>query len=231
MDQEEIYRYLARSFPVWERLNAREQAGLAEHTAQVHYEKGARLHGAGTECIGVLFVMRGRLRAYMLSQEGREITLYRLGAGEICILSASCVLSEITFDVHIDAEEDTDALLTGAPYFSALCEQSIYAECFSYKLAAERFSDVMWAMQQLLFMRMDQRLAILLWDEFSKAGSDVIRLTHEQAARCMGSAREVVTRVLRYFVGEGIVSLSRGSIRLLDRKKLRALAFSGEEGV
>lgn len=96
MEQEEIYRYLARSFPVWERLNAREQAGLAEHTAQVHYEKGARLHGAGTECIGVLFVMRGRLRAYMLSQEGREITLYRLGAGEICILSASCVLSEIT---------------------------------------------------------------------------------------------------------------------------------------
>ena len=160
MEQEEIYRYLARSFPVWERLNAREQAGLAEHTAQVHYEKGARLHGAGTECIGVLFVMRGRLRAYMLSQEGREITLYRLGAGEICILSASCVLSEITFDVHIDAEEDTDALLTGAPYFSALCEQSIYAECFSYKLAAERFSDVMWAMQQLLFMRMDQRLAV-----------------------------------------------------------------------
>ena len=82
MEQEEIYRYLARSFPVWERLNAREQAGLAEHTAQVHYEKGARLHGAGTECIGVLFVMRGRLRAYMLSQEGREITLYRLGAGK-----------------------------------------------------------------------------------------------------------------------------------------------------
>ena len=147
--------------PVWERLNAREQAGLAEHTAQVHYEKGARLHGAGTECIGVLFVMRGRLRAYMLSQEGVRLRSTGWEQGEICILSASCVLSEITFDVHIDAEEDTDALLTGAPYFSALCEQSIYAECFSYKLAAERFSDVMWAMQQLLFMRMDQRLAIL----------------------------------------------------------------------
>lgn len=95
--------------------------------------------------------------------------------------------------MQIEAEEDSDVLLIGAPFFAQLAEHNIYVECFSYKVATERFSDVMWAMQQILFMSMDKRLAVFLWDELSKTEGDVVHLTHEQTAKYMGSAREVVT--------------------------------------
>jgi CRP/FNR family transcriptional regulator len=159
----------------------------------------------------------------MLSEEGREITLYRLQEGDVCVLSASCVLSTITFDVHVDAEVDSEVLLVHASVFAELSRQNVYVEKFSYQLATERFSDVMWTMQQVLFMSFDKRLAIFLLDEMNKAEEDTIRLTHEQIAKYVGTAREVVTRMLKYFSGEGIVSLSRGGIKILDKKKLRSL--------
>ena len=80
----------------------------------------------------------------------------------------------------------------------------------------------MWTMQQILFMGIDRRVAIFLWDEMLRNGP-VIPLTHDEIARCIGSAREVVTKVLRYFSQEGIVSLSRGKVTIIDREKLRAL--------
>src|SRR5665647_774079 len=153
----------------------------------------------------------------MLSENGKEITLYRLFAGDMCVLSASCVLSTITFDVHVDAEEDTELLLIRATYFESLSERNPFVECWAYKLATERFSSVMWAMQQILFMSMDKRLAVFLWDELSKTNNTTLKITHEQAARYMGSAREVVTRMLKYFAEEGIVQLSRGGIKIIDK--------------
>jgi len=151
------------------------------------------------------------------------VTLYRLSEGDMCVLSASCVLSTITFDVHVDTEVDTQLLLIRATYFEALSERNERVECWAYKLAAERFSDVMWAMQQVLFMSMDKRLAIFLWDEMTRTGNELLTITHEQAARYVGSAREVVTRMLKYFASEGIVELSRGGIKIVDKSKLRSL--------
>lgn len=96
-------------------------------------------------------------------------------------------------------------------------------------MATTRFSDVMWAMQQILFMGVDKRLAIFLWDETAKTGSNSIKMTHEQIARYMGSAREVVSRMLKYFAGEGIVALSRGEIRVMDKEKLSKLIYGPEQ--
>lgn len=198
-----------------------DRAALIRNTAPVSYKKGVSVHGAESECIGILLIRKGMLRTYLLSEEGREVTLFRLRDGDLCILSASCVMEAITFDVHVDAEEDTDALLINASFFSKLTERNIYVECSTYKVTVERFSDVMWAMQQILFMSMDKRLAVFLWDELSKAKGDIVRLTHEQIARYIGSAREVVSRMLKYFASEGIVELSRGGIKILDKGKLR----------
>ena len=158
-----------------------------------------------------------------MSEDGREITLYRLFKGDVCILSASCVLEAITFDVYIDAEEDTEALLIDAAAFRDLARQNIYVQNFGYQITTSNFSDVMWAMQQILFMGADKRLAIFLIDESSKNETDTISMTHEQIARLMGSAREVVSRMLKYFETEGMVKLSRGSVTITDRKKLRKL--------
>jgi len=213
----------ARNFSFWEHLTEKEKGTLCANTTVVRYNKGATIQSGSKGCLGVILVKAGQLRVYMLSEDGREITLYRLYEGDTCILSASCVLEAITFDVFIDAETDSELLLINSSVFHKLSEENIYVEAFGYKLATERFSDVMWAMQQILFMSFDKRLAIFLVDELSKSGSEDIKLTHEQIAKYMGSAREVVTRMLKYFVGEGIVELYRGGIRVLDKKKLRSL--------
>lgn len=209
--------------PFWEHLSYDEKEKILNNATLVSYKKGESVHSGNDDCIGILLVKRGQLRTYLLSEDGRDVTLYRLFEGEICILSASCVLDAITFDVFIDAEEDTDLLLINASTFKELTDNNIYVRCFGYEVAATRFSEVMWAMQQILFMRADKRLAIFLYDETTKNKTDQVNLTHAEIARYMGSAREVVTRLLKYFAGEGIVSLSRGGVKILDKKKLQSL--------
>ena len=168
-----------------------------------------------------MLVTSGQLRTYILSDDGREVTLYRLWKGDVCVLSASCVLSEVAFDVLIEAVEDTRVILLPLAYFRQLKEKNVYVELFTYRLATERFSDVMWSLQQILFMRADQRLAAFLWDEMARTGREELSYTHDQIARYMGSAREVVSRLLKYFSEEGIVKVSRGKILVTDRDKLK----------
>ena len=159
----------------------------------------------------------------MMSEEGKDITLYRLQRGDMCMLSASCVLEAITFDVFIDAEEESECYVISWPAFAAVSERNPDIKIFALETAVSRFSDVMWVMQQILFMSMDRRLAIFLSDEAARTGSDTITLTHGQIARYMGSAREVVSRMLKYFSNEKIVEVSRGGIRIVDKKRLRRL--------
>lgn len=214
---------LGAHFPFWSALTPEDRESLCRSTAQVRFARGTTLHD-GSRCTGVILVRSGCLRIYMLSEEGREITLYRLDAGDVCILSASCALQSITFDVLVDAEEDSECLVVGGCAFSALAEREPTVKIYALEETVSRFSDVMWVMQQILFMSMDRRLAIFLLDEAAKRGDDRIRLTHEQIARYMGSAREVVSRMLRYFAAEGLVEAGRGGITLLDRARLRAMA-------
>lgn len=206
----------------WDKLTSDEKNMLYENSQTRHFDKGVNIHSCNGNCLGVMLIKSGTMRVYMLSEEGREITLYRLSANDICILSASCVIKAITFDVFIDAEEDCEVLQISASAFRKLSEQNIYVEAFAYKLATERFSDVMWAMQQVLFMSFDKRLAVFLLDESAKSGN-IIKLTHEQIAKYTGSAREVVTRMLKYFAEEKMVKLSRGAVEIIDKEKMRKL--------
>ena len=144
--------------------------------------------------------------------------------GEVCILSASCVMDAVNIDLYIDAEEDTEALCISAGIFRQLMQENVYVRCYAYQMTAERFSDTMWTMQQILFMSADRRLAIFLTDELAKTGGADLRMTHDQMAKYMGSAREVVSRMLKYFAQEGWVRLYRGGVQVLDKKKLQALA-------
>ncbi|MFV0352084.1 MAG: Crp/Fnr family transcriptional regulator [Oscillospiraceae bacterium] len=221
LQQQDIER-VKDGFSFWDHLNKTEQEQLLNNTSVQLYSAGTFLRGSDSPCVGVLLVKKGVLRAYLLSDEGREITLYRMREGEICVLSAACVLDFFTFNTHIAAEEDCEVLLLSLPFFTSLMEQNIYAECFSYKMAADRFSDIMWAMQQVLFLSLDKRLAGFLLQK-SKREQGALKLTHEQIARDIGSTREVVTRMLKYFADEGVVKLSRGKIDIVDCVKLAAL--------
>ena len=215
---------LACAFPFWAQLTADEQEMLCRYARPVHYPKGARVHSPLESCVGILLLRTGQLRAYLLSEDGRDVTLYRLFGGEVCILSASCVMDSVNVDLYIDAEEDTEALCISAGIFRRLMQQNVYVRCYAYQLTAERFSDTMWTMQQILFMSADRRLAIFLTDELAKTGGDEVRMTHDQMAKYMGSAREVVSRMLKYFAQEGWVRLYRGGVQVLDKPKLQQLA-------
>ena len=189
----------------------------------MRFDAGAHVQGAGAGCAGVVFVRSGRLRAFMLSDQGREVTLFHVQPGECCVLAASCILPMITFDIALDAAEDSDLLVIDSQAFGTVSQENIHAEAFTYRQATERFSDCMWVMQQVLFMGLDARLAIWLLDEVARGGSRTIYATHDEIARHLGSAREAVSRMLKYFAREGLVSLSRGSVEIIDAKRLRRL--------
>ena len=208
-------------FPFWEQLNREEQQMVRENVLSQKMQKGDILHRGCGECSGIVHVAKGQLRVYIVSEEGREVTLYRLHQGDLCILSASCLMDAIVFDVMIEAVEKTELVVLPSPILTPIMEKNPLVELAMYKTVVERFSDVMWTMQQILFMGADKRVAHFLWDEMAKTGDMTIRLTHDEVARFIGSAREVVTKVLKYFVEEGAVALSRGKIEIIDKAKLR----------
>lgn len=218
---EAVYKEM---FPFWEEISEEEKELICQNSYTVTYPKGKNVHD-GSECSGVIIVRSGSLRVYIMSEEGKDITLYRLYKGDFCMLSASCVLDAVTFDVFVDAEEESECCVIGGSAFAAVSDRNPKIRIFALETAVSRFSDVMWVMQQILFMSMDKRLAIFLSDESARTGSDTIALTHGQIARYMGSAREVVSRMLKYFASEGIVEVSRGGVTILDKKRLRRLTL------
>lgn len=223
MIEKEELTYIRNRLDFWDKLSASEINMLENNIVKVSYNMGFNLHSTNSECLGVLLIKSGGLRVYILSEDGREVTLYRLSPDDVCILSASCILNSITFDVHIDAESKTDAYLINISAFSELSNHNVYMENFAYKHTIERFSDVMWAMEQILFMSLDKRLAIFLIDVMSKTNSTELHITQEQIAKYIGSAREVVSRMLKVFQSDGILEQSRSTIHIIDKEKLRKL--------
>ncbi len=212
------------NFPFWNKLAKNEQDYICKNAQSVSFSKGTNAHDS-SECSGVFFIRSGCLRVYIMSEDGKDITLYRLHKGDMCMLSASCVLQSVTFDVFIDAEEDSDCVVISGPAFASVSERNPDIKIFALELAVSRFSDVMWVMQQILFMSVDKRLAIFLIDESNRTNSDIIELTHEQIAKYMGSAREVVSRMLKYFANEGLVEVSRKGIKIINKPRLRNLTL------
>lgn len=219
----EILEELARLFPVWDKLSVAERESLAATVHARRFSKGENIHGTGESCLGFLILKSGRLRAYLLSDSGREVTLYYLNAGEMCLFSASCMMRNIQFDIYIDAKEDTDVLQIPAPAFKNLMEKSLPVSRYVNDLMATHLTDVMWLMEQILFKRLDERLAALLLEDAKGSPENAVTATHEELAERLGSAREAVTRMLKYFQTEKLVKLSRGEIRITDPAALSAV--------
>ena len=211
-------------FPIWEKLEPAQQNRLLDSLIARKVEKGTVIHNGSMDCTGLLMVESGQLRAYILSDEGREITLYRLFDRDICLLSASCMIRSIRFDVTVVAEKDTRLWIIPAEVYKGVMESSAPAANFTNELMATRFTDVMWLIEQIMWKSLDKRLAAFLLEEAAIEGSNELKITHEAIANHMGSHREVITRMLRYFQGEGLVRLSRGMVAILDEERLKSLA-------
>ena len=210
-------------FPIWDKLNQDQQDQLLSALMLRTVAKGTVLHNGDMDCTGLLLVKSGQLRAYILSDEGREITIYRLFDRDMCLFSASCIMRSIQFDVTIAAEKDTELWVIPSEVYQRLMEQSVAVSNYTGELMAGRFSEVMWLMGQVMWKSLDKRLAAFLLEEASIEGTGQLKLTHENIANHLGSHREVITRMLRYFQSEGMVKLSRGMVTILDTGKLEAL--------
>lgn len=214
---------ILNKLPFWASLTEQEKEILRKSAVIRRYEKGSFIHSSDRDCLGMLFILSGEIRTYILSDEGREITLFRLYPNDLCVLSASCVISQISLDTQMTARQDTEVLIIPPNITALLKEQNISVRCFLYEQATERFSEVMWAMQQILFKGLDQRLAAFLVEECERTNSNTVRMTHEQIARNISSAREAVARMLKQFTQDGLVELKRGEIIIKDTDGLKRL--------
>ena len=214
---------LANYFPIWNKLTSSQKELLQSAAEPLKAKAGTVVHNGSLDCLGLLLIRSGQLRVYTLSGEGREITLYRLFEMDICLFSASCVMPDIQFDVIIEAEKDTEAWILPSCLFKDLMEESAAVANYANQLISSRFSEVMWLMDQIMWKSFDKRLAAFLLEESTLEGTNCLKITHEKIANHMGTAREVVTRMLRYFQNEGLVKLTRGTVEILDTKKLEQL--------
>ena len=213
----------AQYFPVWDKLTKQQQDMVAGVIEYRKVKKGTHIHDSSAECLGLVLVKSGQLRAYILSEDGREITVGRLFAYDVSLLSASCVMPDLQFNVIIEAEKDTEFWSLPACLFRNLVDESLAVSNYSRSLLSSNFSELMWLMEQIMWRSFDKRLAAFLLEESALEESPVLKITHEKIANHLGTAREVVTRMLRYFQSEGMVALTRGTIEITDEKKLQKL--------
>jgi len=216
MDYMELQNY----FPIWNKLNTVQQGQILGTLITRTVKKGTVIHNGGNDCTGLLLVKSGQLRAYILSDEGREITIYRLFDRDMCLFSASCMMRSIQFDITIETEKDTDLWIIPVEIYQSIMAESAPVANYTNELMATRFSDVMWLIEQIMWKSLDKRVAAFLLEEASIERTDKLKITHEYIANHLGSHREVITRMLRYFQNEGIVKLSRGVVEITDTKKL-----------
>ena len=210
-------------FPIWDQLTILQKNRMLDSLINRQIKKGTMIHNGSMDCTGLLLVKHGQLRAYILSDEGREITLYRLFDRDMCLFSASCIMRSIQFDVAIEAEKDTGLWIIPAEIYKSIMEESAPAANYTNELMASRFSDVMWLMEQIMWKSFDKRLAAFLLEESTLEGDSTLKLTHEIIANHLGTAREVVTRMLRYFQSEGMVKLTRGTVEITNEERLRQM--------
>ena len=209
--------------PVWKELTPEQRERIAGVIEYREVKKGTHIHDSSADCLGLMIVKSGQLRTYILSEDGREITISRLFEYDVSLLSASCVMPDMQFNIMIEAEKDSAFWSIPACLFKNLVDESLAVSNFSRNLLSSNFSELMWLMEQIMWKSVDKRLAAFLIEECQLEGSQVLKVTHERIANHLGTAREVITRMLRYFQSEGMVQLTRGTIEITDKSKLKSL--------
>ncbi|QSX06494.1 Crp/Fnr family transcriptional regulator [Sedimentibacter sp. zth1] len=210
-------------FPFWNKLSDREKRSIGKATINKKFKKGNVLYSEGRSCTGIEIVKSGRVRVFIMSPNGGEITLYRLLDGDICVLSAACMINSLDVEINMEFEEDSEIYLIPKNTYKELSDNNNIVKEYTLELISNRFSDVMWILKQIVFTGMANRLATALIDHSALEQSNILHITHEKLAKDLGTAREVISRLLKQFEVDNIVSLSRGVITITDTKKLKSI--------
>lgn len=207
---------IVKKFPFWEHLSDDERALVLGQSALRTFDAGQLIGGSDSSCTDVFLIVHGDIRVSLLSEEGKEVTLFRLGEGECCVTTASCVIRQISFDTLVTATRESTLLVVPIGVCEHLANVNIHVKVFMLEVEAQRYSQVVRVLQQMLFRRLDQRVADYLVERCRAAESMELRITQDELARDINSAREAVTRVLRRLADEGLIEVKRGRILVLD---------------
>jgi CRP/FNR family transcriptional regulator len=205
-------------YPALHGLDPRELAEALSGAQLVELAAGTALFGAGSPCRQFPFVLRGSIRVSKVG-EGRELQLYRVGPGESCVLTSSCLVGGSDYPASGVVESDARLVVLSRDAFDALMSRHAPFRRYVFSLFAERLADLMGLVEAVAFHKLDRRLAAALLGR-----GKTVSLTHQQLADEVGSVREIVTRVLKGFADAGWVHLGRGSIEIVDASALRRAA-------
>ena len=220
---DKIENVLKASFIIWNKLSDNEKNSLINYSKIISYKKGDIIHKGDLTCLGLIIVVDGSLRAYLSSENGKQITLYRLYNNDICLFTASCIMKDINFEIYLECLEDTNVLLIPTDNYKNILDNSHIISSYINKILSSRFSDMMWIFEQFVFKSLDTRLADYLLNQ--EYNNNVINITHEKIANELGTAREVISRILKYFEKENIVKLGRNKITIINDKKLKEISY------
>ena len=215
------------ALPFWDHLSHAEKELLRNNAYIRFFDKDSYiLHSMAGEDIGLMMLVEGRIRAFLLSPDGREITLFSLHDQSICIFSALSLFNQITFRVFLASDCRSKVLVINMSIMEQLMRNNLYFRCFAYELIAERFSQVMNSVQWMLFHSLEQRLASFLVNEYDRNKKEHIHLTHDYIARYIGTSRERVTKTLKKLNDKKLIHKSKGCIELTNIDELRAMALT-----
>ena len=217
------------ALPFWDHLNHAEKDLLQNNAYIRSFDRDSYIiHSKAGEDIGLMMLIEGRIRAFLLSPDGREITLFSLHDQSICIFSVLSLFNQLSFQVFLTSDFCSKVLIVNMSIMEQLMRNNLYFRCFAYELIAERFSRVMDSMQWILFHGLEQRLAVFLVAEYDRHGKSYNRFTHDYIARCIGTSRERVTKTLKKLNDKNLIRKTKGCIELTNIAGLRTMALSPE---
>lgn len=221
MKQIQATATLRDEFPILSGLDEELMDRLTQTAMWRRYDAHEDVQNHDETCDGLMKVKQGRLRVYMQDDDGKEITLYRLYPGDSCVMTASCLLHQMNVDFLIEAEVETIVILLPTTYLSYVSQRYPALSEHLNELVRARFSELTWVIRQIVFSSMPARIAEFLISQYVSRETATLALTHEEIANDLGSAREVVSRILKYFQEEGLIDQARKRIRLLDIEGLK----------
>jgi len=214
------YEQIARVLPILVHADPGLVREFQQSAFYTRIPEGRDVFIEGDHVDAIALLISGVVRVYKIGETGREITLYRFGNGESCILTANAILSQKNFPAVATVEKEAEAVMIPADTFRDWVRRYDLWREFVFELLSERLSSVMAIVEEVAFRRMDVRLASLLIGR--GLSSDLIHLTHQEIAAELGSSREVISRIMEDFSAQGLVETSRGTIKILDRGALQA---------
>ena len=215
--------YLNDNLPFFKDLSQEEKTMIYDATHIEQYKLGELVYSKYKACSGIVLVLKGQLRSFMSSLSGKEITLFRLFENDLCILSSACVYQNLSYDISLQAEEDSSLIVIDGNFFKEVLEKNLSVQKFMLEVTQSKLSEIMWVLEQVVFFSLEHRLSDYLINQHYLKDSIQIYITHEAIANDLGSSREVISRMLKRFEKDNLIEMGRGYIKIIDIKGLKSL--------